>query len=108
VNVERESLRSKLVATAAAYRRAHEEHRRARRGGHTGRRLDARLEKLSGDFERLVADASLDEAVRTQWRRHLYHGTAEPDLPTAEPSSPAAAHRPPRNRRRGSAPLWQR
>ncbi|MGZ4391055.1 MAG: hypothetical protein ACXVRK_02865 [Gaiellaceae bacterium] len=108
MSVERESLRSQLVATAAAYRHAHEEHRRARRGGHTRRRLDARLEKLSGDFERLLADAALDEVMCEKWPRHLYHGTAEPDLPTPEPASPAAAHRPPSNRGRGSAPLWQR
>lgn len=108
MSVKRESLRSQLVTTAAAYRHAHEAHRRAGREGHTRRRLDARLRKLSADFEHLLADAALNEAVRAQWRRHLYHSTAEPDLPTAEPASPAPTHRPPGNRGRGSAPLWQR
>jgi hypothetical protein len=37
----------------------------------------------------------------------MYHGTPEPEAPAAEPVS-VPAHRPPRNRGRGSAPLWQR
>lgn len=100
-------LRGRLVATVSDYRRAHEEHRRARRGGHTRRHFEARLDELSERFERLLGDASLDETVRAEWRRHLYHGGPEPDLPSAEPP-PVAADRPPRSRGRGSAPLWQR
>jgi hypothetical protein len=108
MTAESQSLRDQLVATVAGYRHAHEEHRRARRGGHTRRHLDARLEELAADFERLLGDAELDDVVREQWRRHLYRGTAEPDLPAAEPASPPSTRRPPRNKSRGSAPLWQR
>ena len=100
-------LRSELVTTAADYRRTHDEHRRARPGGRTRRRLETRLEELSTHIERLLANSTLDETVCAQWRRHLYHGDPEPDTPAAEPAS-NAAHRPPRNKGRGSAPLWQR
>jgi hypothetical protein len=102
------SLHRRLAAVVASYRHLHEEHRRAGPGGHTRRHLEAQLEELSANFVRLLDDAALDDALREQWRRHLYHGTAEPDLPAAESASPPSVHRPPRNRSRGSAPFWQR
>jgi hypothetical protein len=108
MTAESQSLRGRLVATVADYRHAHEEHRRAGPGGAARRHLETRLEGLATDFERLLAAATLDELVREQWRRHLYHGGAEPELPAAEPASPAGPRRPPRGRGRGSAPLWQR
>lgn len=108
MTAEPQSLRAQLVASAASYRHVHEEHRRARPGGHTRRHLDARLKELAADFERLLADAAVAGIVREQWRQHFYRSSAEPDLPTAEPASPPTAHRPPRNRDRGTAPLWQR
>ena len=100
-------LRGELVATAASYRHTHAEHRRARPGGHTHRHLEARLEELSAHFERLLANSVLDETVSAEWRRHVYHSGPEPDTPAAE-SLASASHRPPRNRERGSGPLWQR
>lgn len=107
VTAESQDLRGQLLATAAGYRHTHEEHRRARRGGRTRRHFEARLEELSMHFERLLGDSALDETVRAEWRRHLHHAGPEPDTPAAEPH-PTGAHRPPRNRGRGSAPLWQR
>jgi hypothetical protein len=108
VNTEPQTLRSQLVATAAGYRHVHEEHRRARRSGHTRRHLKARLEELSTHLERLLTDPALDETVRMEWRRHAYHGDAEPDWPTEVPAPRSTSRRPPRNKGRGSAPLWQR
>ena len=102
------SLRGRLLGTAASYRHVREEHRRARGGGHARRRLEARLEELAAGFERLLETAALDDAVREQWRRHLYHGGPEPELPDAAPATPPSAHRATRTRGRGSAPLWQR
>jgi hypothetical protein len=106
MTTESHSLRGRLVAIAAGYLHTREEHRRARRGGHTRRSLEARLEELSRQFERLLGDSELDETVRAEWRQRIYHGGPEPDAPPAEPAP--VAHRPPRNRGRGSAPLWQR
>jgi hypothetical protein len=108
MTADSQGLRDQLVATATTYRHLHEEHRRARRGGRTRRHLGARLGELSTHLERLLADPTLDEAVRAAWRRRVYHGGVEPDVPTALPASPSAVRRPPRNRARGSGPLWQR
>lgn len=107
MTTESRGLRRELVATAASYRHIREEHRRARPGSHTHRRLEGRLEELSTHFERLLANSSLGGTVRDEWRRHAFHGGPEPDTPEAAPPA-NPAHRPPRNRERGSAPLWQR
>ena len=103
-----QTLHGQLVATAATYRHVREEHRRARLGGHTRRHLETRLAELSTHLERLLTDPVLDETVRMEWRRHAYHGDAEPDLPTEVPAPASTSRRPPRNKARGSAPLWQR
>lgn len=108
MNTDPQSLRDRLLASAADYQKVHEQHRRAGREGHSRRRLETRLEELSTRFERLLAVAALEDDVQEQWRRHLYHGSAAPDLPASEPVSTPGRHRPSRNRRRGSAPLWQR
>jgi hypothetical protein len=107
LTTESQGLRGQLVATAAGYRHTREEHRRARPGSRARRHLEARLEQLSAQFERLLAEPSLDETVRAGWRRHLYHSGPEPETPAAGPAS-LPAHRPSRDRGRGSAPLWQR
>ena len=108
MTADRGSLHSRLSATAADYRHIHEEHRRAGPEGHTRRQLDARLEELASQFERLLNEARLGEPDRERWRQHLYHGAPEPETPAREDASPPAARRPPRNRGRGSAPFWQR
>jgi hypothetical protein len=108
MTVEPQSVRERLLATAAGYRRAHEEHRRAGPEGRARRHLEARLEELTADFERLLAAAAIDDVTREHWRRHLYDGAPEPALPAAEPISAASPRRPQRGRGRGSAPLWQR
>ena len=107
MTIESQGLRGQLLAIAASYQHTHQEHRRARLGGHTRRHLEARLEELSTKLERLLGASELDETVCAAWRRHVYRDGPEPDTPSAE-SSPATPHRPPRNRDRGSAPLWQR
>lgn len=71
--------RDELERVVREYRHVHEEHRRARRGGHTRRRLGARLEQLAVQFERLLAETALDEDARRRWRRHLRRGTPEPE-----------------------------
>lgn len=108
MTVEPQSVRDRLVATVAGYRRAHEEHRRAGPEGRARRHLESRLEELALDFERLLATAAIDDVSREHWRRHLYDGAAEPALPAAEPVPAASRHRPQRGRVRGSGPLWQR
>jgi hypothetical protein len=108
MTVERRSVREGLLATAVAYRRVHEEHRRAGPEGRARRHLEARLEELTAEFEHLLAAAAIDAVGRERWRRHLYDGAAEPALPAAEPVPAASRHRPRQGRGRGSAPLWQR
>jgi hypothetical protein len=102
------SLRDQLEETVASYRHVREEHRRARPDGRTHRQHESRLEELGAHFERLLAGAELQESVREQWRRHLYDGAAEPEAPAEEAAAPEQPRRPPKERSRGSAPLWQR
>ena len=108
MNTDPQSVRARLLAGAAEYQKVHEQHRRAGREGHLRRRLETRLGELSTQFERLLAAAALDDGVREQWRRHLYHGSGAPEMPASAPVSAPRRHRPPRNRSRGSGPLWQR
>ena len=76
-------LHDELEEIAREYRHVREEHRRARRGGHTRRHLGMRLERLSTRFEHLLAEGGLEEADRRRWRDHLHHGAAEPEEPLA-------------------------
>ncbi len=76
-------LHDELEEIAREYRHVREEHRRARRGGHTRRHLGMRLERLSTRFEHLLAEGGLEEPDRRRWRDHLHHGAAEPEEPLA-------------------------
>ncbi|MEP7225521.1 MAG: hypothetical protein ABI783_11270, partial [Actinomycetota bacterium] len=65
-----------LDQVAHEYRRLHEEHRRAKPRSRTWRHLDVRLRQLRRRFERLLAEAPVEEGDRRRWRGRLREGTA--------------------------------
>lgn len=73
--------REHLEAIVEDYRHAEAEHRRARLGGTTRRRLERRLEELAGRFERVLGEWVPERDVRDAWRACLYHGAATPASP---------------------------
>lgn len=69
-----------LERLAHDYRHLRAEHRRTRLGSRARRRLDARVRAVGERFERLLAEAALDEDARERWRDRL-RGGAEPEGP---------------------------
>jgi hypothetical protein len=69
---------AELENLAREYRHTQAEHRSTRPGSRARRRLDARLKRLRRRFERLVAEAPLDEAERREWLDRLRGGSGTP------------------------------
>ena len=80
--------RAELERLAASYRHVLDEHRRAHPHSAVRRRTQRELEELSARFERVLARATADEAVRSGWLLHLHKGVPAPARPR-----PGAEHR---------------
>jgi Sigma 54 modulation/S30EA ribosomal protein C terminus len=77
--------REKLELLVTEYRHVREEHRRARRGGRTRRRLGAHLRDLEVRFEHLLAGTPVENGTRHRWWEHLRHGAPAPVAPQPAP-----------------------
>lgn len=82
--------RDELERLVHDYRHVREEHRRARRGSRTRRRLGARLRELEVRFEHVLAVIPLEDEIRHTWREHLRHDAGAPAMPAPEMPLPAA------------------
>jgi len=88
-------LRDDLEQLVDRYRHLHEEHRRSPADGRVRRRLERRLDAVAARFERRLRSVT-DEAVRAEWRRHLYQATPAPaPAPLAPAEAPPAPDRMP-------------
>lgn len=76
--------RERLELLVVEYRHIREEHRRARRGGRTRRRLGARLRDLELRFEHVLSGAPVGNGARHRWWEHLRRGTPAPAAPAPE------------------------
>ncbi|HET7566834.1 MAG TPA: hypothetical protein VFJ91_02510 [Gaiellaceae bacterium] len=82
--------REELEGLVHEYRHAREEHRRARRGSRTRRRLGAHMRELEVRFEHVLGAVPLEDATRHSWREHLHDRSAPPAAPARGMPLPAA------------------
>ena len=80
--------RDELEATVIEYHHVRSEHERTGAEGRVRRHLHARLARLEGRFERLLAEFVVDEGAREAWRRRLHEGLPAPDDPRPREPTP--------------------
>jgi len=80
--------REELEGLVAEYHRLQELHRAAHRGSRARRHTEKELARAARDFERALMGLVPDEALRQDWRAHLYRRAPEP-AETGEPLSGA-------------------
>lgn len=67
-----------LRRIAAEYQHIRADHAREGESGSWRRRQEARLSDLKSQFEHILHRWFQDEAIRAQWREHLFRAAAEP------------------------------
>ncbi|WP_437876271.1 hypothetical protein [Sorangium sp. So ce513] len=77
--------RDDLMALAHEHSHVSKDHERATAES-VRRKLEARLREIEGRFERDLAEATTDEALRQAWRDHLHRRGPAPDEPPPVPS----------------------
>ncbi len=78
--------REELKELVAEYHRLQELHRAAHRGSRARRHTEKELARAARDFERALTSLVPDEALRQDWRAHLYRRAPEPAEPGEAPA----------------------